>query len=287
MLGKGRGIRKLGRKQLKRWNGKILTCSKQTESLPQMLMVIIIFCLLCDRHCPGAGPFRPKCIHSGRFENVYGCAQLSLYDIKRFHSFLYSKPSKEFQDHVLVQHMVRENVQRRRVDECESKRSPSHFTVKYFITNAAKQRIRVCFQAFRTITGMGKSRLNLLSMKMQNEGMISDRRGGFKQAARYRELKDDVMAFIRSIPTKESHYCRAKTGRTYLPAELNIEKLYSYYLEARKGTHFASDVKSSYFRAIFVNNFNIGFGAPVTDACSTCSSLRERIKATKGRNQFY
>ena len=182
--------------------------------------------------------------------------------------------------------MVRENVHRRRVDERKSKRSPSKFTSKYFITNAAKEKVRVCFNAFQMITGIGKSRLNLLSLKMQNEGMISDRRGGFQQTARYRELKEDVMAFISSIPIVESHYCRAKSGRRYLPAELNIEKLYAHYLEQRKGTHFASDVKSSYFRSVFVNNFNIGFGTPVTDACSTCSSLRKRIKATKGRNQF-
>lgn len=37
-------------------------------------------------------------------------------------------------------------------------------------------------------------------------------------------------------------------------------------------------MKESYFRHIFCTEFNIGFGTPSTDACSTCISLAEKIK---------
>lgn len=39
-----------------------------------------------------------------------------------------------------------------------------------------------------------------------------------------------------------------------------------------------SPVKQSYFRHIFNREFNLGFGTPTTDVCSTCIELNERIK---------
>lgn len=40
-------------------------------------------------------------------------------------------------------------------------------------------------------------------------------------------------------------------------------------------------VKYDYFRNIFDIDYNIGFGAPATDCCSTCISLKEEIKLCK------
>lgn len=37
-------------------------------------------------------------------------------------------------------------------------------------------------------------------------------------------------------------------------------------------------VKQSYFRFVFNTTFNIGFKAPATDVCSTCTMLNEMIK---------
>ncbi|CAH0404462.1 unnamed protein product [Chilo suppressalis] len=41
------------------------------------------------------------------------------------------------------------------------------------------------------------------------------------------------------------------------------------------------DVSFSFFRKVFVTNFNIGFGSPRQDVCSTCLQLSERIKVEK------
>lgn len=38
------------------------------------------------------------------------------------------------------------------------------------------------------------------------------------------------------------------------------------------------EVKLSYFRYIFNNFYNLGFGSPRTDVCSTCLELEEKIK---------
>lgn len=39
-----------------------------------------------------------------------------------------------------------------------------------------------------------------------------------------------------------------------------------------------SVVKKSYFRTIFNQDFNLGFGTPRTDVCSKCIELDEKIK---------
>ncbi|KAJ4437790.1 hypothetical protein ANN_13728 [Periplaneta americana] len=40
-------------------------------------------------------------------------------------------------------------------------------------------------------------------------------------------------------------------------------------------------VKESYFRKIFNTNFNVGFGKPSTDICSTCVRLKNQAKMEK------
>ena len=45
-----------------------------------------------------------------------------------------------------------------------------------------------------------------------------------------------------------------------------------------RGENPQSPVKQSYFRHIFNRGFNLGFGTPSTDVCSTCIALTERIK---------
>lgn len=64
----------------------------------------------------------------------------------------------------------------------------------------------------------------------------------------------------------------------YLPSELNIARLSNMY---NKEVQPALQVKKSYFRRIFVRNFNAGFGSPRTDVCSTCLEFGEGIKRCK------
>lgn len=37
-------------------------------------------------------------------------------------------------------------------------------------------------------------------------------------------------------------------------------------------------VKEWYFRNVFNKEYNVGFGTPLTDACSLCISLKEKLK---------
>lgn len=180
--------------------------------------------------------------------------------------------------------MVITTVKRRRVKDADVKRSSSAFKVRYYVTNKEKKKVPVCISAFLRIVNVSKARLNTIAKKVYNDGFVSDARGGFKQAARYDKQKDDIMSFIRSLKTKESHYCRNRTERRYLPSELSINKLYKMYNDSRKDTNF-EEVKPSYFRFIFNTKFNIGFGSPVTDACSLCLSLKGKLKRCQGRKK--
>ena len=87
------------------------------------------------------------------------------------------------------------------------------------------------------------------------------------------EQREEVIAHINSFPVVDSHYCRAKTNKKYLEAELTIEEMYNLYkqtCEKEKNTY----VKSLYYRYIFNTSFNINFHVPKTDRCEKCEEVR-------------
>lgn len=123
------------------------------------------------------------------------------------------------------------------------------------------------------VTGVVSRHFNSGEMPVEN-------RGGNRKETLYilfAEKKQFVLDFIKKFKVLESHYCRSKTScRLYLSSDLNITKMWRLYdSKTNDGT---KKVKQSYFRHIFVTNYNIGFGSPRTDECSICLSLSERIK---------
>lgn len=111
--------------------------------------------------------------------------------------------------------------------------------------------------------------------------MACERRGGDRKTEKYAGRKASVMRFIQMFKTVESHYCRNKSVRTYLPSGLSVSGMWRQYCKkAESDTSFIM-VKKSYFCRIFNTCYNIGFGSPRTDVCSTCLQLSERIKKEK------
>lgn len=94
-----------------------------------------------------------------------------------------------------------------------------------------------------------------------------------------------VVIANQSLTCTESHYCRkAKHAeRKYLPVELNINKLYRMFNSDEQNADLG--VKSSYFRHIFNNYYNLGFGVPQTDVCSKLLELGEKIKLEQDGNK--
>ena len=130
-------------------------------------------------------------------------------------------------------------------------------------------------QSFLGILGVSRFRVNNLTKQFHDEGILSEKRGGFKRTAEFVTKKTCVMNFIGKLKCIESHYSRGKSKRYYLSSDLSIRKLWRFYSSDKENI----PVKESYFRKVFNTNFNLGFGSPRTDVCSTCLSLDERLKA--------
>lgn len=225
-------------------------------------------------------PVRTICDHKTK-SNVLKCQSLTTTDIYYFHKAFYEHKDKKSQDNFLIKHMILAPVKRRRVSPENATTSPSKCSVSYFVRTQKKTMIRVCLNSFINILHISRFRLNNLSKQYFESSTVTDRRGGFRQRVKYRKQKEDIIAFIQHFKVRESHYCRGKSMRRYLSADLNIAKMGKMYREERQGTEF-EDVKLEYFRKIFNTHFNLGFGSPATDVCSTCLSLSERIKHSGG-----
>jgi len=117
---------------------------------------------------------------------------------------------------------------------------------------------------------------NVHTKKDKATGVIkADQRGKHcKQQAKVSEdQKNHVMEHISSFPVLDSHYCRAKTNKKYLEADLNINKMYALY-EEKCSKEKTECVKSSYYRYIFNTCFNFDFHVPKTDRYDKCEEVK-------------
>lgn len=140
------------------------------------------------------------------------------------------------------------------------------------------QDVGVCYKAFLSLHGISNRRVQSLKKNLCEFGDAkSDGRGKHKN--RLHRLSDvtklKVMKFIKSLKGRKSHYSIRDTSKVYLSEELNIAKLHRMYNESNK----EYQVGYTTFREIFENNFNISFGFPRKDTCSTCdiAILEEKI----------
>lgn len=229
----------------------------------------------CCRYKPVSMPDYPTCKHT---EGKFQCKKLTMKDIKTFHKLFYKKPEREYQNHVVLKFVETYNVSRRRERKSKKGTTPKaqlSRTTKYFVPTTEKRcKLPVCMETFINILGISRFRVNNITKQFHENGFLKEKRGGFRQAAKYEEKANSVVNFLNRFQCIESHYCRGKSERKYLPSELNIRKLWKMYLDDTESL----SVKQSFFRKIFNTRYNLGFGTPRTDVCSTCLSLTEKIK---------
>nr|CAI5864751.1 unnamed protein product [Callosobruchus analis] len=87
------------------------------------------------------------------------------------------------------------------------------------------------------------------------------------------DVKQYIIEHIKLFPASESHYSRNKNpNKKYLSPMLNISKMYKLYgekcSEENKPSHFY--IKYCTYSKIFSTEFNLSFGEPRSDTCSTC-----------------
>lgn len=212
----------------------------------------------------------PTCKHDGK---TYKCQGLSQTDVNMFHSSFYANKTKVKQDAFVVNYIkVNKPVRSRQVKTNSTRKGVA---VSYYVrSTSTKHCKRVCQKTFINIVCISKDRIQRIARFFNYTGQLpTENRGGDRRSKK--EVHANVRRFIESLKGIETHYCRSKTThRVYLSSDLNITKLLRLYNK----TFPENQVKRTLFRKIFCTEYNIGFGCPATDACSTCLSLTERLK---------
>ncbi|KAF2906166.1 hypothetical protein ILUMI_00004 [Ignelater luminosus] len=107
-----------------------------------------------------------------------------------------------------------------------------------------------------------------------------DMRG--KHSNRPNKLAADVVATVRehieSFPPRESYYSRNESQKKYLPAELTYDLL-------KKKEQTKPRITYDFYYRYFVEHFNLSFGFPRTDTCSTCDMINVQIESAPNRKE--
>ena len=159
-------------------------------------------------------------------------------------------------------------------------------TYEYFVKLNRIDR-RVCRQAFLSIHGITKAKLQILLQKKRESGNgtpILDKRGKFASPkAIVGPSLESVHSHIATLPVIASHYTRATTPhRRYLETGSTIKTLHCDYIlwmyENRPGV---PPVTQRFYQTVFTRDYNIVSQAPKTDVCTTCETLRMQIRNQK------
>ncbi len=126
---------------------------------------------------------------------------------------------------------------------------------------------------------LARKRLNKISDHLFNiGGQVEDNRGGSRQSVSQKETSHSVITFIQKFKAIPSHYGRAKSSRQYLSSELSIQKMWEMWKNEREEEERPTCCYET-FRTIFLTRFNLAFGHPSTDVCSTCNQFDNIIEA--------
>lgn len=225
------------------------------------------------RYKPSRLPEFPQCGHK---QKAFQCAELTCQDIRKFHKNFFKCGTKIKQDCFILQYC---NITVAKKSSTEN--SKRKVAIKYSILTGNGTKIPVCQKTFMRALTIKKDRIQgVMNRFLANSGeMPEEKRGGDRKKEKYEAKRISVEWFIESFKGQDSHYCRSKSAnRIYLAPELSIRKMWRMYNAARDED---LRVKQSFFRHIFNTKYNIGFGNPRTDVCSTCIELSERIKTEK------
>lgn len=149
---------------------------------------------------------------------------------------------------------------------------------KYSVTVQGNQ-IFICKNALASLYQIGKKKIDLIqkSMKTGSSAPSPDKRGRHNSRPHKTpdEVKEYIVQHIAMFPAEESHYSRhSNIYKKYLSPLLSVPKLHKLYLEkcAEDNVPQHYRVTESTYRNVFVSKFNLSFGHPKSDTCSTCDA---------------
>lgn len=162
-------------------------------------------------------------------------------------------------------------------------RAPKEVTNTFRLQNCGEN-IVVCKPFFLQTFQVTDGRVTR-AIKKPSQGLDpgSDQRGRHSPSNKTPEqVLMAVHEHINSFPVYQSHYTRHKNPhRKFLPAHLNIRKMFNLYEEKLTGSDESNaPVKEGVYRRIFNTEFILAFHVPLTDTCAKCDSLKIKIDAT-------
>ena len=185
----------------------------------------------------------------------------------------------------------------------------SFFSFLHSLQNDKGINVHICQKAFCDLHGFGPKRLQILRCKLrQGPELEPDKHGKHGTHCSVAEdVKKLVREHIETFPSRHSHYCRKDNiERVYLSSDLSIARLYCDSLEKhdpdfltleeenrkRVVAHESVDIlrkpliSEHMYHGIFVTEYNIHFGYPRTDTCSTCDNLTMQIQAASAESKL-
>lgn len=172
---------------------------------------------------------------------------------------------------------VYDPVRRRQSKTVPQKTRPKQKSATFFLTRNSHPKA-VCKRFFITSMGLSRGRVDILVRRLGNGEIIKEKRGGDRKSRKSAVIKQKIKEFINKFDAVESHYNRSKSKRIYLSSELSVAKLRRMYNDS---VEIPFRAKKSFFRSVFITNFNIGFQSPSSDACTYCTLLKNKIKTAK------
>ncbi|KAF6205628.1 hypothetical protein GE061_019801 [Apolygus lucorum] len=143
--------------------------------------------------------------------------------------------------------------------------------------------VQVCKTAFCSLLQVGRKKVDciLRKKKQNNSAPPLDQRG--RHDNRPHKIHDDVKQYVRqqieSFPAESSHYSRhINPHKKYLSPLLNLTKMFKMYLEKCKAENMPekfTQIKKCSYVHIFEIEYNLSFGEPKSDTCSTCDANQQ------------
>ena len=206
-------------------------------------------------------------------------AQLTFNDFNSFRSKFLVNKTKIDQDNFILK-CVNVTEPARRTTEEGRKHKFRSISITYHIQNENGEDIVVCSDTFLSVLDVSRSRVQRLARNysyLLTGEMPFEKRGGRRLRERDEEQTDSIKRDILKYRCREAHYSRRDTGRCYLPPELNIKKMWQRYGDKNVSSGNVRCSLSKY-KSVFYKYFNLGFGNPRSDTCSTCAELLVQIK---------
>jgi len=118
-----------------------------------------------------------------------------------------------------------------------------------------------------------------LAGRRSNGGVSpKDRRGRHTKRKVREDSRQHVMDHIASFPRYVSHYTRShQEHKEFLAPNLSVSMMYADY-KASCVTSGMQPMKLSYYRHIFMSEFNLHFHQPLKDTCQKCDKFSMLLK---------